>query len=203
MVEQYCFECHNRDDWAGGRAFDVMSPDRIAAEAETWEAAIRKLRGGLMPPAGERRPDSESVAQLVSWLESEIDTEVSQPPAGRVSLRRLNRREYAYAIRDLLALNVDAKGLLPDDNTAGYFDNNADALQVSPAFVDQYIDAARAIALEERRNRTGARDSRRCVGARGGPGRHVAPKEHRAAPGRACNGVRDRRSEGAWNNRRG
>jgi hypothetical protein len=148
MVEQYCFECHNRDDWAGGRAFDVMSPDRIAAEAETWEAAIRKLRGGLMPPAGERRPDSESVAQLVSWLESEIDTEVSQPQAGRVSLRRLNRREYAYAIRDLLALNVDAKGLLPDDNAEGYFDNNADALQVSPAFVDQYIDAARAIALE-------------------------------------------------------
>ena len=71
-----------------------------------------------------------------------------EPPAGRVSLRRLNRREYAHAIRDLLALEVDPAALLPQDNVDGYFDNNADALQVSPAFVSQYIDAARSIALE-------------------------------------------------------
>ena len=148
VVEDYCFDCHNRLDRAGERAFDVMSPDRIAADAETWEAAIRKLRGGLMPPAGEPRPDGESVAKLVSWLENEIDTAASEPPPGRVSLRRLNRREYAYAIRDLVALNIDPEALLPEDNVAGHFDNNADALQVSPAFVDQYINAARAVAFE-------------------------------------------------------
>ena len=125
-----------------------MSPDRIAAEAETWETAIQKLRGGLMPPAGERRPDSETVAEVVSWLENEIDSAVSDPAPGRVALRRLNRREYAYAIRDLLALDIDPEALLPQDNVEGYYDNNADALQVSPAFVDQYIYAARAIALE-------------------------------------------------------
>jgi hypothetical protein len=148
VIEEYCLGCHNSRVQAGGRAFDVLSPDRIAEDPETWEAAIRKLRGGLMPPAGARRPDGESVAEVVRWLENEIDTAVTEPRAGRVSLRRLNRREYAYAVRDLLALNIDAQALLPEDNIEGNFDNNADALQVSPSFVDQYIQAARAIALE-------------------------------------------------------
>jgi hypothetical protein len=148
VVEQYCFDCHNSQDFAGDHAFDAMSADRIADDAETWEAAIRKLRGGLMPPAGARRPDSESVAELVSWLENEIDSARTEPAPGRVSLRRLNRREYAYAVRDLIGLNIDAEALLPEDNVDGYFDNNADALQVSPAFIDQYIYAAREIALE-------------------------------------------------------
>jgi hypothetical protein len=148
VVKQYCFECHNRDDLAGGRAFDALSPDRIAADAETWELAIRKLRSGLMPPAGGPRPDGETVARLASWLEDEIDSAADQASPGRVALRRLNRREYANAVRDLLALEVDAALLLPQDNVEGNFDNNADALQVSPAFVNQYVDAARAIARE-------------------------------------------------------
>ena len=101
-----------------------------------------------MPPAGARRPDSQSVAELVSWLENEIDTGVGDPEPGRVALRRLNRREYAYAIRDLLGFNIDAEALLPEDNIEGNFDNNAAALQVSPSFVDQYVYAARAVALE-------------------------------------------------------
>ncbi len=148
VVNKYCVECHNQDDLAGDRAFDRLSPDRIAADAETWEAAIRKLRGGLMPPAGGPRPDAKAVDALASWLENEIDLGEAEPEPGRVALRRLNRREYAYAIRDLLALDIDAAEFLPDDNVDGHFDNNADALQVSPAFVTQYIDAARAIALE-------------------------------------------------------
>ncbi len=148
VVEQYCFECHNRDDMAGDRAFDRLSPDRIATDAETWELAIRKLRGGLMPPAGEPRPDAETIEQLAAWLAHEIDASADEPAPGRVALRRLNRREYAHAIRDLLALEVDAGALLPEDNVEGYFDNNAEALQVSPAFVTQYVDAARAVALE-------------------------------------------------------
>jgi hypothetical protein len=147
VIEQNCFGCHNSKIKSGGRAFDAMSPDNIAADAEIWEAAIRKLRGGLMPPAGAKRPDKQSVAELVSWLEGRIDA-AAKPGPGRVPLRRLNRREYAYAIRDLLDLNVDAAALLPEDNLRGYFDNNAAALQVSPSFVDQYIYAARAVALE-------------------------------------------------------
>ncbi len=101
-----------------------------------------------MPPAGQPRPDGETAADLVSWLEGKIDAAADNPAPGRVSLRRLNRREYAHAIHDLLALDIDPAKLLPDDNVEGHFDNNADALQVSPAFVDQYIYAAREIAHE-------------------------------------------------------
>src|SRR5690606_31603337 len=74
VVEQYCFDCHNELDRAGDQAFDLMSPDSIAEHADTWEVAIRKLRAGLMPPAGAPRPEGEAVAQLVSWLTSELDS---------------------------------------------------------------------------------------------------------------------------------
>jgi hypothetical protein len=148
VVKKYCFECHNYTEMAGNRAFDKLSPEQIAADAETWEKAIRKLRSGLMPPAGEPRPDGQTVAQLTSWLEDEIDSAAGNTAPGRVSLHRLNRREYAHAVRDLLALDIDPAKWLPDDNVEGHFDNNADALQVSPSFVNQYVDAARAIAQE-------------------------------------------------------
>jgi mono/diheme cytochrome c family protein len=148
VIQEYCITCHNTKVRAGGRAFDELSPTQIARDAEIWEAVIRKLRGGLMPPAGSRRPDSKTTAEVVSWLEKEIDTGVAKPEPGRVALRRLNRREYAYAIRDLLGLKIDAAALLPRDNVLGHFDNNAAALQVSPAFIDQYVFAAREIALE-------------------------------------------------------
>jgi len=148
VIKKYCFECHNYTEMAGNRAFDKMSAEPVEKNAETWEKAIRKLRSGLMPPAGEPRPDGETVAQVASWLEDEIDAAAAEPAPGRVSLHRLNRREYAHSIRDLLALDIDPAALLPEDNIKGHFDNDADALQVSPAFVNQYIDAARAIALE-------------------------------------------------------
>jgi hypothetical protein len=149
VIRKYCLDCHNRDDMAGNRAFDKMSPDNIAADADTWERAIRKLRSGLMPPAGRDRPEPQAVTELVSWLEDEIDAKADTHAApGRVSLHRLNRREYAHAIRDLLALEIDPAELLPEDNVLGHFDNNADALQVSPSFVNQYINAARSIAQE-------------------------------------------------------
>jgi hypothetical protein len=179
VVEKYCFECHNRDDLAGDRAFDRMSADRIAADAETWEKAIRKVRSGLMPPPGGPHPDSETVAGLVSWLEDEIDAAAAEPAPGRVSLRRLNRREYAHAIRDLLAFDIDPAALLPEDNAEGYFDNNADALQVSPAFVNQYIDAARAIAQEA----VGDLDAPPITNTYGDPANMVISLPPRGAPG--------------------
>ena len=147
VIQHYCFDCHDSAEQAGGRAFDKLSPERIADDAETWEAAIRKLRSGLMPPAGQPRPDGETTTQLVAWLEDKIDTATAhKSEVGRVSLHRLNRREYAHAIRDLLALDIDPAKLLPEDNVKDRFDNDADALQVSPAFVTQYIDAARTVA---------------------------------------------------------
>ncbi len=148
VIKRYCFECHDSAEQAGGRAFDKLSPEHIADNAETWEAAIRKLQGGLMPPAGQPRPDGDATAGLVGWLEGKIDAAADQAEPGRVGLHRLNRREYAHAIHDLLALDIDPAVLLPEDNVKGRFDNDADALQVSPSFVTQYIDAARAVAQQ-------------------------------------------------------
>jgi hypothetical protein len=148
LINQYCLGCHSDRVRSGGLTLSELNLDAVDQHAEIAEKVIRKLRGGLMPPAGARRPDSQSVAELVSWLENEIDSAAVDRGPGRVALRRLNRREYAYAIRDLLGLNVDAAAWLPADNVKGHFDNNAAALQVSPSFVDQYIYAARAVALE-------------------------------------------------------
>ena len=145
LINQYCIGCHSDRMKAGGLVLAGLNLDE---NAEIAEKVVRKLRGGLMPPAGVRRPDNQSVSAFVSWLEKEIDTASTDPAPGRVPLRRLNRREYANAIRDLLGFTVDAKALLPDDNLKGHFDNNAAALQVSPNFVDQYINAARAVAIE-------------------------------------------------------
>src|SRR5262245_26257981 len=149
VIENNCLGCHNSKSRVAGLAFDTMSPDRIADDAQIWEAAIRKLRGGLMPPPGAKRPDKQSVADLISWLEHTIDTAPSaRAPVGRVAMHRLNRREYANVIRDLIGLNIDAAKLLPLDDVKGHFDNDAANLQVSPAFVDQYVSAAREIVRE-------------------------------------------------------
>jgi mono/diheme cytochrome c family protein len=148
LIDQYCMTCHSDRIKSGGLALSQLNLDAVDQSAEIAEKVIRKLRGGLMPPAGAKRPDAHAAAEFVSWLETRIDARSADSRPGRVPLRRLNRREYAYAIRDLLGLNIDARAWLPDDNVKGNFDNNAAALQVSPAFVDQYIYAARAVALE-------------------------------------------------------
>jgi mono/diheme cytochrome c family protein len=148
LVTQYCMGCHSDRVKAGGLTLSELDLTDVGRHAEIAEKVVRKLRSGMMPPAGAKRPDRETAAAFVSWLESALDAKATAPAPGRVPLRRLNRREYANAIRDLLALDVDGKRLLPDDNLHGNFDNNAAALQVSPNFVDQYIYAARAVALE-------------------------------------------------------
>ena len=148
LINQYCVTCHNDRLKTGGLTLAGFDPDAASQHAEVAEKVIRKLRGGLMPPAGARRPDAHVSAEFVSFLENKIDSGLTASHPGRVPLRRLNRREYQYAIRDLLGLNIDARAWLPEDNVKGNFDNNAAALQVSPNFVDQYIYAARAVALE-------------------------------------------------------
>jgi len=148
LINQYCVACHNDRLKSGGLTLTALNLDDVHQSAEVAEKVIRKLRGGLMPPAGAKRPDRQVAAEFVSWLENKIDTAPADSTPGRVALRRLNRREYGYAIRDLLGLNIDATAWLPDDNVKGNFDNNAAALQVSPNFINQYVYAARAVALE-------------------------------------------------------
>ena len=149
VIDKYCFECHNTTDWAGGIAFDTMTLDDIPAEAETWEKAIRRLRGRLMPPPGKPQPDNEQIAGLVSYLETSLDSAAAgHAHVGRVGLHRLNRREYANAVKDLLDLNIDAASMLPRDEAHDGFDNVATALQVSPSFMDQYLGAAHKVAAQ-------------------------------------------------------
>ncbi|HTY51243.1 MAG TPA: DUF1592 domain-containing protein [Steroidobacteraceae bacterium] len=149
-VQTYCTECHNTTDWAGKVAFDTMTAQDVPKDAKVWEDAIKKLDGGFMPPPGAKRhPDGKTVRDLVGWLETRLDAAQTTPDPGRVPLRRLNRREYTNAIRDLLALDVDASALLPaDDMPKDGFDNDAASLTVSPSFLDQYVNAARVVAQE-------------------------------------------------------
>ncbi|MEJ1963644.1 MAG: DUF1592 domain-containing protein [Gammaproteobacteria bacterium] len=148
LVENYCEKCHNATDWAGNVAFDTMSADAVPEDAKVWEAAIKKLRSGLMPPPGKPQPEKAAVANMVSWLESTLDKAQATPYAGYVPLRRLNRREYANAVRDLLGLRIDAATWLPQDQLKDDFDTNAELLQMTPAFMDQAVTAARTLALQ-------------------------------------------------------
>ena len=142
-VKQYCVTCHNQRLKTAGLMLDTMDPAKIPAQAEVWEKVVRKLRAGLMPPPGVRRPDPETYHGLTTWLESQLDTAAkASPHPGRAMLHRLNRSEYANAVRDLLALDIDAAALLPPDDAAFGFDNIADTLGVSPSLQEHYLSAA-------------------------------------------------------------
>jgi len=149
FLQQYCEKCHNTDDWAGGIAFATMSPDQIPDDAKTWEMAINHLSGHLMPPPGHPQPPQAAVDQFVHWMEGTIDRAAAPHPyAGSVALHRLNRKEYADAVWDLLRVRVDADRLLPADDQADGYDNIANVLQVSSSFLGQYLAAARQVAIE-------------------------------------------------------
>ncbi len=149
VLNQYCVKCHNSEDWAGSVDFDGLKATDVAKNPQVFESAIRKLRGRLMPPPGNERPDEKTIDAFVSHMENYIDAAAaSQTNPGHVVAHRLNRKEYANAIEDLLAMKVDAKGLLPSDTSSDGFDNVANVLQVSPAFLEQYLSAARAISIQ-------------------------------------------------------
>jgi mono/diheme cytochrome c family protein len=149
LLEENCTKCHNSVDWAGGIAFDTMSPAEIASDAETWEKAIRKMRGRMMPPPGEPQPDPQALKAFVSWMEGELDrAAAAAPDHGYVGLHRLNRTEYQREIRRLLDLEVDVEKLLPKDVSSEGFDNVAATLRISPTFLDQYISAARTVSRQ-------------------------------------------------------
>jgi hypothetical protein len=161
LFGQYCNDCHNRDDYTAEIAFDRMSAESVAHEPEIFEAAVRKLRGAQMPPPGSSQPDAAVRRTWVAWLESTLDASAATAPnPGRVALHRMNRTEYANAIADLLALDVDVKALLPKDDESDGFDNVANVLKVSPSFLEQYIGAARVISEMAVGDPTAKRDSR-------------------------------------------
>jgi len=148
-VKQYCVTCHNDRAKTGGVSFEGITRESIGQHADVFEKAVRKLRGRVMPPPGSRQPDAAAVDALVSWLETSLDRlEPKAHITDRVVLHRLNRKEYSNAVRDLLAVDYDAAEVLPADDIAEGFDNIATALQVSPSFIEQYVIAARAVAVK-------------------------------------------------------
>jgi mono/diheme cytochrome c family protein len=139
VILTYCISCHNQRLKTAGLALDVAD----LTQPEIGEKVVRKLRAGAMPPPGLPRPDTATYAALISSLETQLDRAAeAHPYAGRPALHRLNRAEYANAIRDLLAFNVDVAAFLPPDDSAFGFDNVADALGVSPALQEHYLSAA-------------------------------------------------------------
>ena len=147
VLNRYCVGCHNERLRTAGLALDTMDPARVGEHPDAWERVVRKLRTGAMPPAGRRRPDAATYETVASALENALDRAAAAAPnPGRTTVHRLNRREYENAVRDLLALDIDASALLPADNADLGFDNMADILSVSPALLDRYIFAARRIS---------------------------------------------------------
>ena len=145
VLDQYCVTCHNETLRTGGLLLDKLDLARLGEQADVAEKVVRKLRAGLMPPSGMPRPDAASREALVLWLESELDrTAVTHLPAP--GLHRLNRIEYANAIRDVLGLEVDASKFLPSDDSTHGFDNMAGTLVMSPALMEAYLSAAGKIS---------------------------------------------------------
>jgi hypothetical protein len=147
LLDKYCVTCHNSKTKIAGLTLDTMDLSNVANNAETWEKVIKKLRTGAMPPLGMPKPDKAAVDGFLTWLEASIDkAAAAHPNPGRPALHRLNRAEYANAIRDLLALDVDSAEFLPADDSSFGFDNVASVLGLSPALQERYIAAAGKIS---------------------------------------------------------
>jgi cytochrome c551/c552 len=147
LLNQYCVGCHNEKLKTAGLMLDKLDLAHPGQEPETWEKVVRKLRAGMMPPAGMPRPNRATLDSWTAKLETELDrAAAAKPNPGSTGLHRLNRTEYTNAIRDLLALDVDEATVLPADDSSEGFDNIADALAVSPALIERYVAAAGKIS---------------------------------------------------------
>jgi hypothetical protein len=147
LLNQYCVVCHNDKLKTANLSLQSADINSVGSHPEIWEPVIRKMRAGMMPPPGMPRPSLAKYEQLRDWLETEVDRKAAaHPDPGSVVLHRLNRTEYANAIRDLLDLQMDVSTLLPADDSARGFDNVAGSLTISPTLLEAYTNAATRIA---------------------------------------------------------
>jgi hypothetical protein len=148
FVDKYCISCHNERTKSGNLVLDNRDMSRVAAEGEVWEKVLWKLQAKAMPPASAmRRPAPEELASFMSSVQGTLDyAAAARPNPGRSGIHRLNRVEYTNAIRDLLALEIDGKELLPADDSGFGFDNIADALNMSAGLLERYLAAAQKIS---------------------------------------------------------
>jgi hypothetical protein len=140
-IREYCVDCHNSAEQVGDLSLEGLDLAKVIDEPQIWEHVVRKLRAGVMPPSGQPRPEEETYAALASWIERELD-DGATPTLPAPGLHRLNRAEYGNAIRDLLALDIDAAAFLPADDSSRGFDNQAGTLALSPALLEAYLSAA-------------------------------------------------------------
>ena len=192
LIDRYCVTCHNQRLKTAKLALDTLDLTHPEKDALAWERAIRKLRGGMMPPPGAPRPAVADAQALAGYLETTLDKAgAANPNPGSVRIHRLNRAEYSNAMRDLFGLDVDVSTLLPNDDISEGFDNIASALKVSPSFLDQYIMAARAMAKQAvgtpARRRADANDA-----ARSGRGRFASARRAGRRDGPVPGAVRRR-----------
>ena len=148
LLDRYCVTCHNRTLKTAGLQLDTLDVERVGASAEAWEKVARKLRTREMPPLGVPRPDRDAYDRATATLEAALDrAAAADPKPGRVIVHRLNRTEYANAVRDLLALEIDGRSLLPaDEPDQQGFDNMAGVLSVSPRLLENYLTAASVVS---------------------------------------------------------
>ncbi len=147
FLDRYCVSCHGATRRLAGVDLRGLGAPAPGGDAALWERVIRQVRAGVMPPAGAVRPDAAAIARFVQGAERAVDLAAAEAPApGRIVAHRLSRTEYANAVRDVLALDVDASTLLPADETFEGFDNIGGVLSVSPVLVDRYLSAARRIS---------------------------------------------------------
>ena len=148
LLKRYCVTCHNQRLKTANLALDTLDLSAVGSSAPVWEKVVRKLRAGVMPPAGRPRPDEATHDAFVGWLEGELDRAAGEHPnPGRTeTFHRLNRSEYHNAIRDLLNLDLNIADLLPADDSSYGFDNIAGVLRISPALMERYLSAAKTIS---------------------------------------------------------
>ena len=148
LLNRYCVTCHNEKLRTADLLLDKANVETVSGEAAVWEKVVRKLRAGQMPPAGLPRPNKSTNDSFATYLETELDraAEASPNPGRRASFHRLNRVEYANAIRDLVAVEIDGAALLPADDSGRGFDNLADLLVVSPLLMERYLSASGKIS---------------------------------------------------------
>jgi len=149
LLAKYCYDCHGDGMNKGKVAFDELTSNDALLNPDLWLKVIKNVRAGLMPPQKNPRPTSGEVKRLEDWIKSsvfKIDPKNLDP--GRVTVRRLNRVEYRNTIRDLIGFDYDTQIEFPPDDTGNGFDNNGDLLSLSAVRVDQYRQAAEALAKE-------------------------------------------------------
>ena len=147
LLNRYCVTCHSEKLKTGGLTLEKTDVENVAGNPEIWEKVVRKLRTRGMPPTGAPRPDGAAYDSFATYLETALDSAAAaHPNPGRLAIHRLNRAEYANAVRELFGLEIDTKALLPTDDSGYGFDNIGDVLSVSPLLLDRYLSAARQVA---------------------------------------------------------